>query len=450
MCNIRGNRMKKMEIANASRLEQLTEDYTRIPVPPHVNTSGLQVAVILCAIGITLPVLAYGAWLAQDKGFGSANLAFWVGCWIVAGISLFTGLVGARSRLSTYMILQFSFGRRGAKIVNLLMAIILLGWYAATCEEFGKAISDALKTMLDFDVPKQLSVLVGSILMTLTTIFGFKAIEKFSRYSVPLLVAFMIYVTFKATGDGAALNWSLTASSADTIKLISIVIGLMVIAAVLMPDFTRYCPNDKQSHIASLVGIGITFPMILVMAAIPAIRTGQADLIAIMEGMGVVFIALFVLVFATWSTNITNLYSSTLTLSTFMTKMPSWKITVLSSIVATVCAVAGITDHFTTFLLFIGIATTPLAGVYVIDYFLIKKGDYDVEEIDALPSIGWLALIAWATGSVIGYLTENSYFSLTKLSSIDALAVAAVVYFVLAKMMHKSAMQVGSSQNSSV
>lgn len=418
----------------ASKLEQLTEDYTRSPVPSHVNTSGLQVAVILCAIGITLPVLAYGAWLSIDNGLGSSNFAFWIGCWIVAIISCFSGLVGARARLSTYMILQFSFGKTGAKLVNLLMALILLGWYAATCEEFGLAISQALKNMLNIDLNVQLAVFIGSVLMTITTIFGFQMIEKFSRFSVPLLVAFLIYVAFQASGDGqVALDWTRTATAAEEMSLISIVIGLMVLAAVLMPDFTRYCPNDKQSYIASLIGIGITFPLVLLMAAIPAVRTGETDLVMIMSGMGVVFAALFVLVFATWSTNITNLYSSTLTLSTFLTKLPSWKITVMGSLVATTFAVAGMASYFTNFLLFIGVAATPLVGIYVVDYFFIKGRDFSMERLETVPAIGWPAVIAWLIGSVTGYVTENGYITLTQLSSIDALLVAAALYFVIAK-----------------
>ena len=422
----------------ASRLEQLTEDYTREPVPSHVNTRGIQIAVIQCAIGITLPVLAYSSWLAQDNGLGSANFGFWVGSWIVAMISIFTGIVGTRSRLSTYMILQFSFGQTGAKLVNLLMAIILLGWYAVTCEEFGKAISQAAKTMLDFDLNVQLATFVGSVLMTITTIFGFQMIEKFSRFSVPLLAAFMVYVAFQATGSGEALDWSRTASTQAEISLVSIIIGLFVIAAVLMPDFTRYCPNDRESIIASLVGLGFTFPMVALMAAIPAVRTGESDLIMIMAGMGVVFSALFVLVFATWSTNITNLYSSTLTLSTFTRKMPSWQITVGGALVATVAAMMGFASQFTNFLLFIGVAVTPLVGVYVIDFFFVNDRDYDLKKLESLPAIGWQALVSWAAGSVVGYLSENGHIGLSGLSAIDALAVTTVLYFALAKMTRRA------------
>lgn len=423
-----------------SQLEQLTEDYTREPVPKEINTNGIQVAIILCAIGITLPVLSYSSWLAMDKGLGSANFAFWVGCWIVMGISLFSGLIGARSRLSTYMILQFSFGKQGAKVVNLLMAIILLGWYAATCEEFGIAISQSAKNLLDIEINTQLAIIVGSVLMTATTIFGFQMIEKFSRFSVPLLVAFLIYVAFQATGDGTvSLDWSRNASGEDEMSLISIIIGLFVLAAVLMPDFTRYCPNDKQSYIASAVGIGITFPLVAVMAAIPAVRTGETDIVLIMAGMGVVFSALFVLVFATWSTNITNLYSSTLTLSTFVTKIPSWKITVTGSIVATTAAVLGMASYFTSFLLFIGVATTPLIGVYVIDYFFIKEKDFSMERLASVPTIGWPAIVSWGTGSLVGYSSENGHISLSGLSAIDALCVAAILYFILAKTFTKNA-----------
>lgn len=423
-----------------SQLEQLTEDYTRVPVPKEVNTNGIQVAIILCAIGITLPVLSYSSWLAMDKGLGSANFAFWIGCWIVMAISLFSGLIGARSRLSTYMILQFSFGTQGAKIVNFLMAVILLGWYAATCEEFGIAITQSAKNLLNIDIDVQAAIIVGSVLMTATTIFGFRMIERFSRFSVPLLVAFLFYVALQATGEGTvSLDWSRNATSDEEMALISIIIGLFVIAAVLMPDFTRYCPNDKQSYIASAVGIGVTFPMVAVMAAIPAVRTGEADIVLIMAGMGVVFSALFVLVFATWSTNITNLYSSTLTLSTFTTKIPSWKITVIGSIVATITAVAGMTSYFTSFLLFIGVATTPLVGVYVIDYFFIKEKDFSMERLAKVPAIGWPAIISWTTGSIVGYLSENGHLSLSGLSAIDALVVAAFLYFILAKIINKNA-----------
>ena len=416
-------------------LGELTEDYTLEPVPAHINTTGLRVAMVICAIGITLPAIWVSSDTAINSGFLNANLGFWLGCGFVALLSLFTGIIGSRSRLSTYMIIQFSFGKTGAKLANILMAITLLGWYSVTCEVFGAALADGIKELVGWEINIQMAVILSSVLMTATTIFGYAAVERFSILSVPLLALFLFYIAYLAfTKMDASTVWE-GGSQADTVMtLISINIGLSVLTAVLMPDFTRYCPNDKQSHIASLVGIGITFPLVMTVASIPAIVTSQADITLIMIGMGVVFSALLVLVFATWSTNITNLYSATLTLSTFMPTVPSWKITLIGSAIATAGAVAGVMDrYFTDFLIFIGIAATPLAAIYIVDFFLINKGDYTMAKLESLPAIGIPAIVAWVIASVFGYLSESQIMFLTPLSALDSLLVAAVCYYALAK-----------------
>ena len=421
---------------NRKGIEELTEDYTHEPVPAGINTTGLKVAMVICAIGITLPAIWVSSDMAIQNGFIDANIAFWVGNAIVAFISLFTGIVGSRSRLSTYMIIQFSFGKTGAKVANALMAITLLGWYAVTIEVFGVAIADGLKELLGITISIKLAVVLSSVFMTATTIFGYSMVERFSIYSVPLLAAFMLYVAYIAFGSSGDGLFSNTPEGGQSmIALLSTVIGMASLTAVLMPDFTRYCDTDRQSHIASLVGIGITYPLVMTMASVPAVVSGEADFIVMMIGMGVVFAALVVLVFATWSTNITNLYSSTLTLATFLPKVPNWKITIIGSAVATAFATAGVMDYFIDFLILIGITGTPLAGIYVVDFFLVKKGNYSMERLGTIPAIGFSALAAWAIACAVGYASQYGIFTLSPLSALDSLFAAAVAYFVLTKIM---------------
>lgn len=419
---------------NTTKFDELTEDYTLEPVPLDHNTTGLKVAMVICAIGITLPAIWVSSDLAIRNGFMDANIAFWIGNAIVAFIGLFTAVVGSRSRLSTYMIIQFPFGKTGAKIVNALMAITLLGWYAVTCEVFGVAMADGVRELSGISMNITLAVFLSSVFMTATTIFGYSMVERFSIFSVPLLAAFMVFVAYLAISKSSSLVFSSAPDGGDgMISLISTTVGMATLTAVLMPDFSRYCPTDKQSIIASIVGIGITYPLVMTLASIPAVVTKEADFVIMMIGMGVVFAALVVLVFATWSTNITNLYSSTLTLSTFMPSIPNWKITVIGSAVATAFAMAGVMDYFINFLIFLGIAGTPLAGIYVIDFFLFKKGNYTLELLEGLPPIGFAAIIAWLAACVFGYLTQYGFFSLTPLSALDSLIVAAAAYFVLMK-----------------
>lgn len=422
-------------------LEELTEDYTLEPVPPHINTSGWRVAMVICAIGITLPAIWVSSDMAIAEGFGKANIAFWVGNAFVALAGIFTAIIGSRSRLSTYVILQFSFGKTGAKLINLLMAITLLGWFASTAELFGLALSDGIAELTGATVSTTTAIIVASVLMTATTIWGYSMVERFSILSVPLLAAFMVYVAYLAYSTaGTGVYSNVPEDGSGQIILISINIGLAALTAVLMPDFTRYCPNDRQSIIAAIVGIGITYPLVMTMAAVPAVATGEADFVTMMVGMGVVFSALVVLIFATWSTNITNLYSATLTLATFVPKVPSWKITIAGAIFATALAVFGVVEqYFIPFLLFLGFASMPVIGVYVVDFFFVKKSDYSMERLETVAPVGVAALAAWGNGFLLGYMNEYQIFGITPLSALDSMLIAALAYFVLIKVIPSTA-----------
>lgn len=435
---IKGNAMTSdaTQTTRNRRLEDLTEDYTLEPVPSHTNTTGWRVAMVICAIGITLPAIWVSSDLAITEGFWPANLAFWLGNAFVALAGIFTAIIGSRSRLSTYMILQFSFGRNGAKLVNLLMAVTLLGWYASTAELFGYALQDGILELTGMSVGTATAIILSSAVMIATTIWGYSMVERFSILSVPLLLLFMIYVAYVAYSTAeTGVFLHVPEDGSGQVELVSITIGLAALTAVLMPDFTRYCPNDRQSIIASVVGIGITYPMVMTMASVPAVVTGEADFVTIMVGMGVVFSALIVLVFATWSTNITNLYSATLTLQTFVPKVPNWKITIAGAIVATVFAVTGVVEaYFIPFLLFLGFASMPIIGVYVVDFFFVKHADYTMERLEAIAPISVAALIAWAAGFAMGYLNEYGIFKITPLSALDSMALSAVLYFALSKL----------------
>ena len=52
-------------------------------------------------------------------------------------IGCITGSIGARTRLSSYMLVRIAFGDRGASLVNLAFALSLLGWFGVNIDLFG-------------------------------------------------------------------------------------------------------------------------------------------------------------------------------------------------------------------------------------------------------------------------------------------------------------------------
>ncbi|MEK1904367.1 MAG: cytosine permease [Pseudomonas sp.] len=414
--------------------DELLDDYSRRPIPEDQRASGLSIALITFGVGITLPVFWLGADVTQKVGFGPACWIFFLVCILLGGLCYFTALVGNRARLSTYMVLHFSFGRHGAKLLNCIVAVTLLGFYSATVDIFGSTVQSALQSSFGLDSPAWVHVVWGSVLMTATAIFGFRGMDKLSVWSVPLMGVFMLYVIYLAVEKAAPGQISGFAGSGDSLALaISSTIGMVILTPVLMPDFTRYARTDKDSLIATL-GMSLGFPLVLLAGGLPSIITGQTEIVPIMAALGLVLPALFILVFSTWTTNTANLYSAVLTLATFI-RTPDWRLAVAGSLVATGLALAGFMTHFLDFILALSIVTPPIASIYLVDFFYIRRQRYDVSELDALPGFGWAALIAWALASAVAWMTTYEGWTLTSQPTIDSLLIAAVVYPLLARLL---------------
>ena len=420
-------------------------NYSMEHVAPSEFVKGWKIAQIVFGVGITLPVFWLGAFATQSIGFQDALWVFLGVNVIFALLSTMTAIVGSRSRLSTYMIMRFSFGVKGAKLINLIMAITLIGFYSATVAIFGDTVSTALKEIFAIESDPRFHMVWGSLMMTLTTIYGFKAMDKLSFMSVPLMTLFVCYMIYLATGQaepGQIFDFEGNGGSVN--EIISGTIGMIVLSIVLMPDYSRFAINDKESVI-SILGIMIGFPLVLVAGAIPFITTGETEIMAMMAALGITLPALFVLVFSTWTTNTANLYSSVLTLSTLFEKAKEWKVAVAASIISTILAIMGFMDHFFDFILTLSIVTPTVASIYVADFFLVRKQNYNLKQSGALPAYGWPALISWALSSAVSWATTQGYFTLTSQPTLDGLLVALVCYLGLVKVMKSSAASVSSA-----
>jgi cytosine permease len=96
------------------------------------------------------------------------------------------------------------------------------------------------------------------------------------------------------------------------------------------------------------------------------------------------------------------------------------------AVVALAAAAAGIADYFIPLLIVLGILSAPLAGVYVVDFFLLRRGSYSAVEWGRLPVARGGALVAWILGSVCGLGATYYGHSLTRIPAVDSILIAAV------------------------
>ncbi|WP_282132549.1 purine-cytosine permease family protein [Cellulophaga baltica] len=405
--------------------------YANTKVQPKDFTSGWLIAIIIAGTGLTLPILFLGSEVALGVGFKDALWAFGISTVVLTLMCLATTKIGNRSRLSTYMILHFSFGRQGAKIMNFIFGITLLGWFSVALELLSVAVVDTALDTFAVALPQWPIIIIMGAMITGTTLYGIKSLERLANFAVPVLTLFLCYVIYVSFDQGmsltAVINFVPENPKMTLFEATSILVGSSILFPVMMADFSRFIYNDKQSMIAVL-GITIGFPVALLFSAIPSIQTGEVDIIKVMQELGLVLPAFVLLLISTWVGNASNLYSTVLTFSTIKTEWAFKKIVLIVSVFGIVFALLGFSEYLFDFLNFLGVLAPSISAIYIINFYWVKKQRYELDEI---PEWQPKALISWVLSSIITVFTYLELFQLTHAYFIDSFILGGLLYGLL-------------------
>jgi cytosine permease len=363
-------------------------------------------------------------------GLGTAIRATVVGSLVLCAMSVPAAMVGARTRLSTYMIVSNVFGNIGARFVNLVLALVLLGWFAVTAELFGRTCYLTAVAYVSSAPPQWVFTIACSALVIATTVFGFRAIDRLSLLVAPLLVVLTSYVAVRAL---ERVHWAalmaIPGTQADLSTGISAVIGGMIVNVVLMPDVTRYSRSTFDCALISVTGNGIGAGGALILAMLPALAFHEGDPMRYMATLGLVGIAFATLVLSTWTVNAINLYSTGLVTSTAFRRTAYGRIVISCGVLGTIVAVIGVADGLIGFLVLLGLVVPPIAGVYLADFFVLGRNDYAADHHLQQSEVTNLnGLLACAAGGIIGILTYYLHASLTGVPTIESFVSAGLLY----------------------
>jgi cytosine permease len=153
--------------------------------------------------------------------------------------------------------------------------------------------------------------------------------------------------------------------------------------------------------------------------------------------MGFGAAALSVLVFATWTTNVINLYGVALSARASVPVGNYRSVTVIGGIVGTIAAVIGIADFLIEFLIVMGLLVPPIAGVYLCDFFILRRFDYSAQHLAERPAFRVNALLVGIGAGLIAtwmYFTDRS---LTTIAPLDSLAISVAAYLGLEQGVEK-------------
>lgn len=413
----------------------VNQDFAREPVPQHLRKSWLSISSVWIAIGIDLSAMLLGAQLGAGMELSQALLAVFVGSLFLGLLGAFCAYIGATTGLSTAMISNFAFGNKGAKIISFCIAISLLGWFGVQAGFFAENAHSVFSMLFDITISTKVLAGIGGLLMMTTAIYGYQAIEKLSKFSVPLLIGLIVLAMFLAVKKEGMDTVTQTISEDFGFgAATSLVIGLFVLGTIISPDIARWAKSKKDAILAAFFGFLIGNSFMLVMAIILSKALGTDDLMVIFITLGLGIPAILVLTLAQWTTNTSNLYSSSLGLAVLFPNTSKKLITLVAGIIATTLAILGIFDIFVVFLSFITIFIPPVGGIYTAEYYLINKEKFSFKYINR-EDYNKRSILAWLLASGVAFLTTEApagleLFHITTIPALDGF-IAAFIFQAL-------------------
>jgi len=402
----------------------MTDDYALTPVPKENSVSALRIVMVCVGIIVALPAFILGAELGSAHGFRIGALAIFLGGGFLSVIAMATGTVGANTRLNTAMLTKRTFGSIGGRLVSVILALTMLGWFGVTAELFGRGVHEVMTRLGWSAMPEEINLVIGGLLMTGTTVLGFAALQRLSNITVPLLAALIAWTAWLTLRQkGADALWVSGLSPPTLGDGISAIVGGLSVAVTIFPDLSRFCRSAKDARIAAFMTYGVAMPTVLLLAMIPSVLTQQRDLIIIMVTVGLGAPALVLLIMKAWATNAGNLYSAALSAANSLGVRSQRSVVIMGGCVGTLLAVAGISQAFIPFLIILGICIPPIAGIYVADFFSQQhQGKFN---LPAVGSFNYVAFACWFLGIGIAIAGQMSMLSFTSIPSADSILIAA-------------------------
>ncbi|WP_242557942.1 MULTISPECIES: cytosine permease [Pandoraea] len=402
------------------------------PSPPPQSEGhrigGLRITLMLLGVMIALPAFTMGANLSHALGVVGGIRASLLGGAILAAVALPAAIAGARSRRTSYELIQQAFGQTGGKVVNVVIVVAILGWFGVIAMMFGQAMLPMLLPVMP-SVSTAWVAFAGCLLMTLVSAIGFRALDILSLLASPFKIAVLVWTAVVAMHR---MSWHevlrMQASHDFSVMTgISMVVGGLVGGAMLAPDITRFARTSTQAAIACVLGYGLFFPLVLTLAGIPSVAAGQTDLVVVMLALGLGLPAMLSVVLIAVTTNAFNLYASSLILVTTVPGRSRWKLSLIAAAIGTVAGLAGISERVIPYLIVMSISIPPIAGVYLTHHYLTCG--WRVYRAPASPP-AWrgAAFVAWGVGSGVAWAGHVSGWTMTGIAPLDALFASCALY----------------------
>jgi len=430
------------------------------------NVASLWVGMAIC-----VPTYTLGAVLTAYFGL-SVSEALWT--ILVANIVVLIPLTlnafpGTRYGIPCPVVLRASFGIVGSNVPSLIRAVVACGWFGVQTLFGGIAIHLLLSALFDGwaalgGTGEVLGFFIFWILNIAVVIRGSESIKHLETLAAPLLLIVAI----------GLVVWALPkVSMADVLAVpanrpegssffpyfmagLTAMVGFWATLSLNIPDFSRYARSQRSQIIGQIIGLPLTMflfsglGVVLTAASLDLVGETVSDpinLIGHIDSPVWVVLSMLMIILATISTNTAaNIVSPTNSFQNIAPRLINENRGVLITGIIGILLMSfellkkmgwlesdvSVESLYSNWLIGYSSLLGPIAGIMIVDYFLIKGQSYDLlalyQDDAGYPAwnkagfiaflipvgltlvaittgyLGWFYDYGWFTGSILGGL----------------------------------------------
>ncbi len=342
-------------------------------------------------ISLLLPVTASFI-LAPSMSLLAALVAIAVGSVIGNVLLGLSAVPGAETRAPAMVLFRGLFGRSGSVVPTVVNLAQCVGW--ATFEIV--IISETADRVIGGGWRWPVVVAAG-LVATLMALRPLAVVKAMRRYLVWLVIASVAYLFVEVLRQGvpplvgAESNWNGFWVAVD------IIVALPVSWMPLAADYSRQSRSGRDAFLGASLGYGAASLAFFTLGVLAVRSLDTDDVIGALIALPVGGLALAILAIDEVDEAFANIYSTAVSTQNLLPRVDRRVLAVLIGGLATLLALAFDIVAYENFLFLIGSVFVPLYATLIVDYFVVRRREWDVSE--SAPA-RWIMVLPWAAGFV--------------------------------------------------
>lgn len=386
--------------------KSIVEDFPLEEVPKENRKSFWSLTSVLLGFTFfTATMWAGGTLGTAFKLFSDLLIIITFGNLLLGAYVAALGYISFKSGLNTVMMGRFCFGEYGSKIIDLILGITQIGWYAWGTATIAIILSEFLG--IDKTYTKYLMIFFG-FAFCWTAIIGYKGLEKLSIVAVPMMIILIfisIYISINDAGGFIRLLDIIPTTELSFSAAITIVFGTFASGGTQATNWIRFASSGKTAISSSLIAFFLGNGFMIFIGTIGALVYQEADIVNVIKIQGILSLGIIMLFLNIWTTQDNTVYNFSAAGCNFLRTNKRKLVTFAGAAIGTFLALFGMYEWLVPFIILLGTFIPPIGGIIMADFMVKHKFNYPLLKNANLPQFNWVGIFSYILSSIAAYFS---------------------------------------------